>query len=120
ANGSLEVRLRVVVVVSLLSPSPLSFSRLTSSSYHPLTVNSLSADPLREIRVSLLHWTQEVLKDISCLAPTSPADRSWMKQTDFQLSSSSENGRVEEKFACELLSLQICASVASSSEKSWK
>ncbi|MEQ2317020.1 hypothetical protein AMECASPLE_038525, partial [Ameca splendens] len=31
-------------------------------------------------------------------------------QTDFQLSSSSGNGLVEQKFACELLSLQKCAS----------
>ncbi|MEQ2312782.1 hypothetical protein AMECASPLE_034760 [Ameca splendens] len=37
-------------------------------------------------------------------------------QTDFQLSSSSRNGLVEQKFACELLSLQICASDALSCE----
>ncbi|MED6237154.1 hypothetical protein ATANTOWER_019830, partial [Ataeniobius toweri] len=36
--------------------------------------------------------------------------------TDFQLSSSSGNGLVKQKFACELLSLQICASDALSCE----
>ncbi|MED6255787.1 hypothetical protein ATANTOWER_015061 [Ataeniobius toweri] len=41
-------------------------------------------------------------------------------QTDFQLSSSSGNGLVEQKFACELLSLQICASVTLSCETGWK
>ncbi|MEQ2240129.1 hypothetical protein ILYODFUR_011678, partial [Ilyodon furcidens] len=41
-------------------------------------------------------------------------------KTDFQLSNSSGNGLVEQKFACELLSLQICASVASSRETRWK
>ncbi|MEQ2293317.1 hypothetical protein AMECASPLE_032097 [Ameca splendens] len=41
-------------------------------------------------------------------------------QTDFQLSSSSRNGLVEQKFACELLSLQICASVALSCETGGK
>ncbi|MEQ2293276.1 hypothetical protein AMECASPLE_031645, partial [Ameca splendens] len=35
----------------------------------------------------------------------------FLYQTDFQLSSSSRNGHVEEKFACKLLSLQICASI---------
>ncbi|MEQ2305529.1 hypothetical protein AMECASPLE_038853, partial [Ameca splendens] len=40
--------------------------------------------------------------------------------TDFQLSSSSGNGLVEQKFACELLSLQICASVALSCETGGK
>ncbi|KAK5602449.1 hypothetical protein CRENBAI_011493 [Crenichthys baileyi] len=44
----------------------------------------------------------------------------FLYQTDFQLSSSSGNGLVEQKFACELLSLQICASVASSCETCWK
>ncbi|KAK5614302.1 hypothetical protein CRENBAI_004274 [Crenichthys baileyi] len=44
----------------------------------------------------------------------------FLYQTDFQLSSSSGNGLVEQKFACELLSLQICASVASSRETSGK
>ncbi|MEQ2266189.1 hypothetical protein XENORESO_020469 [Xenotaenia resolanae] len=44
----------------------------------------------------------------------------FLYQTDFQLSSSSGNGLVERKFACKLLSLQICASVASSRETRWK
>ncbi|MEQ2312471.1 hypothetical protein AMECASPLE_031368 [Ameca splendens] len=44
----------------------------------------------------------------------------FLYQTDFQLSSSSGNGLVERKFACELLPLQICASVASSRETRWK
>ncbi|MEQ2242105.1 hypothetical protein ILYODFUR_032430, partial [Ilyodon furcidens] len=46
----------------------------------------------------------------------SPSQRSADKTTDFQLSSSSGNGLVEQKFACELLSCQICASVALSCE----
>ncbi|MEQ2227336.1 hypothetical protein ILYODFUR_036665 [Ilyodon furcidens] len=41
-------------------------------------------------------------------------------QIEFQLSSSSGNGHVKEKFASELLSHQICASVASSRETCWK
>ncbi|MEQ2233622.1 hypothetical protein ILYODFUR_023733 [Ilyodon furcidens] len=40
----------------------------------------------------------------------------FLYQTDFQLSSSSRNGHMEEKIACELLSLRICTSVASSCE----
>ncbi|MED6242444.1 hypothetical protein ATANTOWER_004789 [Ataeniobius toweri] len=40
----------------------------------------------------------------------------FLYQTYFQLSSSSGNGLVEQKFACELLSLQICTSVALSRE----
>ncbi|MEQ2226432.1 hypothetical protein ILYODFUR_027396, partial [Ilyodon furcidens] len=40
--------------------------------------------------------------------------------TDFQLSSSSGNGLVEQKFACELLSLQIRTYVASFRETRWK
>ncbi|KAK5612656.1 hypothetical protein CRENBAI_009470 [Crenichthys baileyi] len=42
--------------------------------------------------------------------------RSADKTTDFQLSSSSGNGLVEQKFACKLLSLQISAYVALSCE----
>ncbi|MED6262625.1 hypothetical protein ATANTOWER_023017 [Ataeniobius toweri] len=41
-------------------------------------------------------------------------------QTDFQLSCSSGNGLVEQKFACELLSLQTCASDALSCETGGK